>query len=213
MGQRKSIFNLSFVDKSSRNYTGRAAVTYQNNDLYEGEFVDGLRHGFGMYTYGETGNKYEGEWANNLKHGIGKMIFANEGEYFGRFENGKRHGEGVFKYKNKNIYSGSWLYGNKHGKGTYIFDDTKMKIVGEWNEGKIIEGKWVFPNGTYFEGKFENNLPKGSGVWHFANGNTTVGEFNHTTKDRDDEEEGTITVIDWKTNPEIVDPTRYRDIY
>ena len=160
-------------------------------------------------------NKYEGEWKENNKHGIGKMTFGNEGEYFGRFENGKRHGEGVFKYKKtKNVYSGSWKYGVKHGKGEFIFNATKMKIAGEWDNGKIIKGKWIFPNGTYFEGPFVNNYPKGEGIWHFWNGNVIKGEFSQELKDNPNPEEGAegddaqITEVTFKCNPEIIDPTR-----
>ena len=36
----------------------------------------------------------------------------------------------------------------------------------------------IFPNGTYFEGPFVNNYPKGEGVWHFINGNVVKGNFN-----------------------------------
>ena len=46
-----------------------------------------------------------------------------------------------------------------------------MKLFGEWKEGKIIKGKWVYPNGTFYEGNFENNKPKGSGEWKFKNKN------------------------------------------
>ena len=145
------------------------------------------------------------------------MIYGGVGEYFGRFENGKRHGEGVFKYKkNGNVYSGSWKYGVKHGHGEFIFEKTKMKIAGEWENGKIIKGKWIFPNGVYFEGPFVNNFPKGEGIWHFTNGNTVKGSFGQELKDNPNPEENAeegednsqITVINWTTNPEISDPTR-----
>jgi hypothetical protein len=49
------------------------------------------------------------------------------------------------------------------------------------------------------------------GTWHFANGNTVVGEFNHEIKEKDDGTEGTNTVIHWKTDPEIVDPSRFKE--
>ena len=144
----------TLTEHSSRNYTGKASVIYPTKDRYEGDFKDGLREGVGTYSYfKEEGpqNKYEGEWIQNKKHGIGKMVYGGIGEYFGRFENGKRHGEGVFKYKkNGNVYSGSWKYGVKHGHGEFIFEKTKMKIAGEWENGKILKGKWIFPNGTYF---------------------------------------------------------------
>jgi hypothetical protein len=210
----------TLTEHSSRNYTGKASVIYATKDRYEGDFKDGLREGVGTYTYfKEEGpqNKYEGEWVQNKKHGIGKMIYGGVGEYFGRFENGKRHGEGVFKYKkNGNVYSGSWKYGVKHGHGEFIFEKTKMKIAGEWENGKIIKGKWIFPNGVYFEGPFVNNFPKGEGIWHFTNGNTVKGSFSQELKDNPNPEENAeegednsqITVINWTTDPEISDPTR-----
>ena len=210
----------TITEHNSRNYTGKASVVYATKDKYEGDFKDGLRDGVGTYTYfKEEGpqNKYEGEWQANKKHGIGKMIYGNVGEYFGRFENGKRHGEGVFRYnKSGNVYSGSWKYGVKNGHGEFIFNDTKMKIAGEWENGKMVKGQWIFPNGTYFEGPFVNNYPKGEGVWHFINGNTVKGEFSQELKDNEnpepeaegEEPDAQITVVSWKTNPEIVDPTR-----
>jgi hypothetical protein len=171
--------------------------------------VNGVREGTGVYTYGETGNKYEGEWKNNLKNGIGKMTFGTDAEYTGHFDDGKRSGEGVYKYlKTKDLYSGSWKNGLKHGKGTFIFFDTKMKIVGDWANGQIIKGRWIFANGTYFEGVFENNFPKGEGVWHFANGNVIKGEFSHELRDVAGST-NKETIINWNTKVENIDPKIY----
>ena len=200
-----------FTDKSSKDYTGKAQVQYPNGDSYDGGFKDGLRDGEGTYTYAEAGNKYEGEWKLNKKNGIGKMTFGADGEYYGHFENGKRSGEGVYKYlKTKDLYSGSWKNDLKHGKGTFIFFDTRMKIVGDWANGQITNGKWIFANGTYFEGLFENNYPKGEGLWHFANGNVVKGEFTHELKDvpgKDIQE----TFINWKSKRDVINPEIYID--
>lgn len=38
-------------------------------------------------------------------------------------------------------------------------------------------GKWIFPNGTVYEGPFENNKPCGNGKWSFENKNFVVGEY------------------------------------
>jgi radial spoke head protein 1 len=186
-------------------------------DSYDGNFVEGKRTGYGVYTYA-NGDKYEGDWIDNQKDGIGKLFYTETGEYFGRFENGKRHGEGVFTYKkNKDVFSGSWKYGKKHGKGTYIFNDTKMKviiylnkIVGEWIDGKVETGRWIFPNGTYFEGRFDKNKPVGEGIWHFSNGNTVKGLFNQNQTE--DDEGNTLTKIKWTTDAEVTDPTRLIEI-
>ena len=38
-------------------------------------------------------------------------------------------------------------------------------------------GRWVFPDGKYYEGPFENNKPKGRGKWVFKDGNEITGVF------------------------------------
>jgi len=45
-----------------------------------------------------------------------------------------------------------------------------------------MNGKWILPNGTHFEGKYDNNRPKGKGVWRFANGNEAEGDYTQITK-------------------------------
>lgn len=60
-------------------------------------------------------------------------------------------------------YIGWWKYGKKEGQGIYLFADTGMKFVGTWSSGGFGRGKWVFPNGTYYEGEFDKNQPKGKG--------------------------------------------------
>jgi hypothetical protein len=53
-----------------------------------------------------------------------------------------------------------------------------MKYIGEWVENRFLSGKWSYPNGTYFEGNFQNNKPKGRGRWILANGNVVEGEYD-----------------------------------
>lgn len=38
-----------------------------------------------------------------------------------------------------------------------------MKIAGQWKGGQILNGKWIYPNGTFYEGTFDMNKPKGQG--------------------------------------------------
>ena len=61
--------------------------------------------------------------------------------------------------------------GDKEGKGTYIFKETGMKMHGDWDKGEIKRGRWIYPNGLFFEGDFKNNKPFGEGTWYFKNGN------------------------------------------
>jgi len=103
-------------------------------------------------------------------------------------------------YVNKDIYSGQWRNGKKDGKGTYIFNDTGMKFVGNFKSGNIVHGKWQYPNGTFFEGNFDNNMPKGVGKWHFENGNTVEGVYTQIQRADVD---GQALKLAWKTLSDI----------
>ena len=59
--------------------------------------------------------------------------------------------------------------------------------MGMWVNNKILEGHWIYPNGLYFEGKFENNKPYGKGVWNFRDGSKLEGEFEQKPKGADQE--------------------------
>ena len=65
-----------------------------------------------------------------------------------------------------------------------------MKMIGEWKEGNLTSGRWIYPNGIYWEGSFENNKPKGEGVWFFKNGNQLKGTFEQNPKVKGDDDEG-----------------------
>ena len=99
-------------------------------------------------------------------------------------------------YVNKDIHSGQWKNGQKDGQGTYIFNDTGMKFVGMFRGGNIVNGKWQYPNGTYFQGNFDNNMPKGVGKWHFQNGNTVEGLYTQIVRADLD---GQCLKLAWKT--------------
>ena len=58
-----------------------------------------------------------------------------------------------------------------------MYNSTGIKLAGQWNEGQILTGKWVFPNGDFYEGKFKYNQPIGEGVWWFSNGNKLSGSY------------------------------------
>jgi hypothetical protein len=47
----------------SAGFSGKGIAVYPNGDIYDGEFVDGVRQGKGKYTYGtgENPDRYEGK--------------------------------------------------------------------------------------------------------------------------------------------------------
>ena len=195
---------------TSKDYSGAGRATYPNGDVYEGDFVNGLREGSqGTYTHAvpaaEDGTKppaevYDGPWVNNLKEGIGKQNYPGLGHYNGYWLAGEKHGEGVMIYENGDIYSGNWKASKKDGKGTYVFAKTGMKFIGTFRGGEIVQGKWFYPNGSCFDGKFQGNQPKGDGKWCFSNGNVVEGVYTQTKKV---DGAGDDVKLAWKTTSDI----------
>lgn len=159
----------------------------KNGDTYTGQYEQNHKHGLGKIIYaptfgppGEEGGEEGGDGAS--KRG---------GFYHGYFTKGKRgapdkkedvpgetsKSEGTFTYCNGDVYVGQWKEGKKHGTGTYACAADKSKLKGEWVEGKLATGQWIFPNGTFWSGRFRYNKPIGKGVWVFPNGNQLTGEY------------------------------------
>lgn len=64
----------------------------------------------------------------------------------------------------------------------------------------------MFPNGTYYEGKFTNNKPNGEGVWHYNNGNVLDGGYKQTIIPNEDEEVKTLNIkLDWQSDVGIAE--------
>ena len=55
-----------------------------------------------------------------------------------------------------------------------------MRLVGDWVDNKLSTGRWILPNGTYYEGEFTENKPNKQGVWYFKNGNQLKGSYTQT---------------------------------
>jgi len=135
---------------------------YESGDVYVGDFKDGQRHGYGIYT-SVQGHRYEGEWFADQRHGIGTLTFATKssdgkgepkwaGTYQGEWHQNLKQGKGVFKYQNGDVYEGSWSKGMKHGAGIYTYS-----------------------SGDRYEGMFKDNLLHGKGTLISANGDRLEG--------------------------------------
>ena len=139
-------------------------IEFDNGDVYEGEMVNGLRHGKGKYTWA-NGDFYEGEWAKGWRSGFGiyKSYSKNEVDgstfasyvYEGDWKNSKKHGHGVATgYKAVAptgricfdwSYDGEWIEDNRHGNGKYTYADGSY-FTGVWeNNKKISASETVLP--------------------------------------------------------------------
>ena len=127
-----------FYDEKNEKIEKKMQSLKIGNNFYTGELKDGKQHGWGTYIY-KNGDIYKGQWIN-----------------------GKRKGQGKYTWKNGASYEGQWKDGKKHGQGTYFEKDISISVkgasyIGKWeNDMKNGQGKMIYPDGTSYEGRFEN---------------------------------------------------------
>ena len=129
-------------------------VEYDGGDVYEGEILNGKRHGHGTYTwaYGDT---YEGDWKDGKRCGRGKLIQYGKspsGEtyikysYDGEWLDSKEHGHGICvegdfgMYKNDKVYEGEWVNGKRQGRFVwYLTNSNGGRYINFYEDGNLIE--------------------------------------------------------------------------
>lgn len=185
-------------------------ATYPNGNTFVGTYVAKadapdrvvVKEGQGTYTWSykadeaedDEGNKkavcvYSGSWKDGKKHGLGKMSYPNGDTYQGLWEAGKRHGQGTYTYKNGDIFSGGWDNDKKHGQGAYEYGKDGSQMIGKWEQGKYVEGKWFYENGSY-QGTFKDTKFVGRGTFQFSHGKRIeTGQWIETTGENADGEE------------------------
>ncbi|XP_077440587.1 ankyrin repeat and MYND domain-containing protein 1-like [Vanacampus margaritifer] len=80
------------------------------------------RQGFGAQEFLD-GSKYEGEFVNGLKHGKGRYTWKNEEFYEGSFYKDYRHGDGMYCWRTGNKFIGKFYLNWREGYGKHIFPD------------------------------------------------------------------------------------------
>ncbi len=165
--------------------------------IYEGEIVDGKRHGQGKMTYSDNDRIYTGSWLFDKREGKGKTTFKDGtfhdgnylndirngkgilkeayGTYDGDFKDGAVHGDVHATYSNGDEYRGQYEFAQRSGSGIYKFKDGKI-YDGMWKNNKYEgKGKLTIPDGRLFEGDFKENELNGQGKFTGTDGSTYNG--------------------------------------
>lgn len=167
------------VEEKLGNYSGIWFDSFTGNGFFEGQVLNGNRHGLGRFV-AQIGKKiYEGEWKDNVFDGLGVLEFDKE-----RYDGIWRHGEFehgvVCKYVTAaEVYQGEWRYGARNGNG---------KLTGKL--GEIYDGTWkddqrhgfgkqVYPNGRVYTGEWKNDEANGLGKLTYPSGEILDGEWLH----------------------------------
>ncbi|XP_052757842.1 LOW QUALITY PROTEIN: alsin [Galleria mellonella] len=143
---------------------GYGVMKYVTGDIYEGYFKDGQPHGHGIKKQGDftssSATIYTGEWVNGVKQGYGVMDDIGKGEkYLGNWSDNKKHGCGLIVTLDGIYYEGLFMQDVLTGHGVMVFEDG-THYEGEFRSAGVFSGKGVL---TFSSGdKIEGSL---SGAW------------------------------------------------
>ena len=127
---------------------------------YIGEFEDNYVNGYGEFTGGDGGS-YKGYWVNQEWHGLGQAIWASGDKCICEFKHDKMHGFAFYTRNSGGTYKGYYVNGVKSGIGRIDFVSEKRKgdvYIGEIEDDFMQgHGKYYFSNGDAKEGIFKEN--------------------------------------------------------
>lgn len=141
------------------------------NGLYQGNFKDGKRHGWGS-IYNAEGDGYVGQFSKGNFHGTARLIKANGNKYEGQWLNGKMTGyaTGTYQDNGGRQYTGEFINGSREGSGTYFYADGDS-ASGNWKESKL-DGLAIYIYGpkkkkpSKYIGLYKNGKRHGPGVYY-----------------------------------------------
>jgi hypothetical protein len=129
----------SYLDKLRKLFTNCVPFRVAEEIILPIPGVAGAELGFRRYI---DGSSYEGEFLNGARHGQGKYVMWTGDVYEGAFVNGERTGKGVYTSNmTKYRYEGEFVDGKKHGMGVLTEVDGST-TTGRWeNDHAIGRGK------------------------------------------------------------------------
>ncbi|XP_028259760.1 ankyrin repeat and MYND domain-containing protein 1 [Parambassis ranga] len=87
---------------------GKGRYSWSSGEVYEGSFYKDYRHGDGLYLW-PTGHKFTGKFYLNRKEGYGQHVFPDGATFQGLYRSDQRFGPGVFTYPDGHQDVGLWL--------------------------------------------------------------------------------------------------------
>jgi len=135
-----------------------------HNRIYEGEFINDIKDGRGKIIFEDQGFFY-GYWKDYKMDGKGSMFYKNKSLQFeGYFSKNLPEGQGKFIDKKGNYFIGEFIGGYKFGKGKEFTKDNVLKYDGNFEYGKYQGiGKYNIGGGFFYLGNFEKGAMRGEG--------------------------------------------------
>jgi hypothetical protein len=164
-------------------------LLFSKNSLHAQCVTGDCRNGKGTYIY-PSGAKYTGEFRNGEINGVGVCYYTNGSKYSGEWKERFPDGKGTKTYSDGTKRTGLWKKGRPvdeignvleeyivQKKEERVDDGTNIQsgcLVGDCKNGV---GIFAYPDGSKYEGNFQNGKFEGQGSFWFANGDKYVGAF------------------------------------
>lgn len=116
---------------------GRGICHWPDGTWYDGEWSGMKRAGRGVafHRYQSSGDTYEGEVLDGERHGHGKYTYADGSTYTGLYQKGLKHGAGVL-LTTTHVYRGTWKENRFEGEFTVTVRATGVKSKVRYKNGK-----------------------------------------------------------------------------
>ena len=174
-----------FVDVVTGELVSGKRIYMATQECYEGPFLHGDRHGFGVctklngqgkfmgnfqYDSYEQGTliantyTYSGLFSGGTYHGLGTLVHSDGSLYEGTFDEGVFAGHGKLVNSEGDLYEGGFRDGKKHGHGKMTYIDGSA-YIGDWSHDcKDGVGKYTYAGNREYEGEFVNDQRHGKGT-------------------------------------------------
>lgn len=115
---------------------GDGVLITKGGKTYEGKFLNGKKHGRGLFKCPCCDIAYEGDWLYDQPEGHGTYTWASGNKYTGEWKSGNMHGYGTYEYNCGCKHKGYFKSDKKYGVGTYYFCKGRGQRVGYWENDK-----------------------------------------------------------------------------
>ncbi|KAL3047085.1 hypothetical protein OYC64_021333 [Pagothenia borchgrevinki] len=135
-GESKQSDGLRGAQSGEERRQGLGVQEWPDGSRYEGEFVNGFKHGNGKYTW-RNGEFYEGSFYKDYRHGDGVYCWPTGHRFTGKFYLNRKEGYGQQQFPDGASFQGLYHADQRFGPGVVTYPDGR-KDVGLWLGERLL---------------------------------------------------------------------------
>ncbi|KAJ4942938.1 hypothetical protein JOQ06_005450 [Pogonophryne albipinna] len=135
-GESKQSDGLRGAQSGEERRQGLGVQEWPDGSRFEGEFVNGFKHGNGKYTW-RNGEFYEGSFYKDYRHGDGVYCWPTGHRFTGKFYLNRKEGYGQQQFPDGASFQGLYHADQRFGPGVVTYPDGR-KDVGLWLGERLL---------------------------------------------------------------------------